>query len=195
MSFRTLRESNHLSQEKLAEVSGLSLRTIQRVEAGHRVSYASLRSLAIVFKKDADALERELYASPQLANEFIEVPRWIRVLNDGSWLGIPSLNRRQLYVAEACAVGLGLALLLASLFATSSFATAILRVGAGFALLCGYVQSIATRAIDAYKLLPSDAANELLRGGSTFRRSRGAPYVFALCMSGLFFAIVWLVIR
>ncbi|MEL7373342.1 MAG: transcriptional regulator, partial [Pseudomonadota bacterium] len=30
----------------MAKQSGLSLRTIQRVEAGHRISYASLRALA-----------------------------------------------------------------------------------------------------------------------------------------------------
>ena len=43
MSFRSWRERKHLSQERVAEMSGLSLRTIQRLDAGHRVSYASLR--------------------------------------------------------------------------------------------------------------------------------------------------------
>jgi hypothetical protein len=37
MSFRDLGERRLLSQERLAELSGLSLRTIQHVEAGHRV--------------------------------------------------------------------------------------------------------------------------------------------------------------
>ena len=46
MNLRFLREQRRLSQERLAELSGLSLRTIQRLEAGHRVSYASLRALA-----------------------------------------------------------------------------------------------------------------------------------------------------
>ncbi len=50
MSFRALREQKHLSQEALAELCGLSLRTIQRAEAGHRVSYASLRALAAAFE-------------------------------------------------------------------------------------------------------------------------------------------------
>jgi transcriptional regulator with XRE-family HTH domain len=34
-----------LSQERVAEMSGLSLRTVQRLEAGHRVSYATLRTI------------------------------------------------------------------------------------------------------------------------------------------------------
>ena len=61
MTFRSLRERKLLSQEKLAEMSGLSLRTIQRAEAGYRVSYASLRALAVTFEMDVDLLERELY--------------------------------------------------------------------------------------------------------------------------------------
>lgn len=62
MSFKTWRERKRLSQEKVAEMSGLSLRTIQRLDAGHRVSYASLRALAGTFEMDVDLLERELYA-------------------------------------------------------------------------------------------------------------------------------------
>lgn len=46
MLMRKLRLDKGLSQEQLAEATGLSLRTIQRVEAGHRISYASLRALA-----------------------------------------------------------------------------------------------------------------------------------------------------
>ncbi len=37
MFVKVLRQRFRLSQEQLAESSGLSLRTIQRVEAGHRV--------------------------------------------------------------------------------------------------------------------------------------------------------------
>jgi transcriptional regulator with XRE-family HTH domain len=62
MNLRSLRERKLFSQERLAEISGLSLRTIQRLEAGHRVSYASLRSLAATLEIDVDLLERELYA-------------------------------------------------------------------------------------------------------------------------------------
>ena len=54
MSFGSIRERKLLSQEALAEQSGLSLRTIQRLEAGHRVSYASLRTLAAALQMDVE---------------------------------------------------------------------------------------------------------------------------------------------
>ena len=79
MSFKSLRERKLLSQERLAELSGLSLRTIQRAEAGHRVSYASLRTLAATLEFDVDVLERELYAMKQSTDDFVEIPKWVRL--------------------------------------------------------------------------------------------------------------------
>jgi transcriptional regulator with XRE-family HTH domain len=101
MSFRSLRESRLFSQELLAEKSGLSLRTIQRVEAGHRVSYASLRALAATFEMDVDLLERELYAMKQSTDDFVEVPRWARLWINVHWYGGPRPSRRQALMAEA----------------------------------------------------------------------------------------------
>lgn len=46
MDLRLLTEKRLVSQERPAEICGLSLRTIQRLEAGHRDSHASLRALA-----------------------------------------------------------------------------------------------------------------------------------------------------
>lgn len=88
MLIRKLREDRRISQEQLAEASHLSLRTIQRVEAGHRVSYASLRALAATFGINVDLLERELYAMNTTKDEYIEKPLWVRLI-----LGLPSLGR------------------------------------------------------------------------------------------------------
>ena len=82
---KTLRSQKRISQEELAEMSGLSLRTIQRVEAGHRVSYSSLRALAKVFDIDVDDLEWELYAMDKSSNEFVEAPLWVRLLLRKTW--------------------------------------------------------------------------------------------------------------
>ncbi len=87
MLIRKLRLDRGISQEQLAEVTHLSLRTIQRVEAGHRVSYASLRVLATTFGVNVDSLERELYAMNISRDEFIEKPLWVRLV-----LGFPSLS-------------------------------------------------------------------------------------------------------
>lgn len=88
MYIRKLRAEKGLSQEQLAEASALSLRTIQRVEAGHRVGYASLRALAATFDVDVDLLERELYAMKNASDDYVEKPLWIRLL-----LSLPSLAR------------------------------------------------------------------------------------------------------
>jgi transcriptional regulator with XRE-family HTH domain len=85
MIIKTLRSQKSLSQEQLGEESRLSLRTIQRVEAGHRVSYSSLRSLANVLDVDVDQLEWELYAMKKPSNEFTESPLWVRVLLRKTW--------------------------------------------------------------------------------------------------------------
>jgi hypothetical protein len=90
-------------------MSGLSLRTIQRLEAGHRVSYASLRALAATLEIDVDSLERELYAVNRSTEDFVEIPRWVRLLDGRRWFGGPGLSRRDVHLIEAfcvaCAVG------------------------------------------------------------------------------------------
>ena len=53
---RALRSARQWSQEQLADLSGLNLRTIQRLEAGAKVSTESLRALAAVFEVPAESL-------------------------------------------------------------------------------------------------------------------------------------------
>ncbi|MDE2280551.1 MAG: helix-turn-helix transcriptional regulator [Xanthomonadaceae bacterium] len=53
---RELRTARHWSQEQVAELSGLNLRTIQRLESGAKVSTESLRALAAVFEVPAESL-------------------------------------------------------------------------------------------------------------------------------------------
>ena len=53
---RELRAGRQWSQEQLARLSGLNLRTIQRLESGARISTESLRALAAVFEVPAESL-------------------------------------------------------------------------------------------------------------------------------------------
>ena len=53
---RSLRVERQWSQEHLAHLSGLHLRTIQRLESGTRSSFESIRSLAAVFEVPAESL-------------------------------------------------------------------------------------------------------------------------------------------
>lgn len=57
MLIQKLRLQRGWSQEQLAEVSGLSVRTVQRLERGQPGSLESLNALAAVFEIDLDRLE------------------------------------------------------------------------------------------------------------------------------------------
>ena len=59
---KKMRLERHWSQEQLAEMSGLSIRTIQRIENGENAGLESLKSLAAVFDTniaDSDKKEEE----------------------------------------------------------------------------------------------------------------------------------------
>ena len=49
---KKMRLNRHWSQEQLAEMSGLSIRTIQRIENGNNAGLESLKSLAAVFETE-----------------------------------------------------------------------------------------------------------------------------------------------
>ncbi len=52
MILKQLRVSRLLSQEQLAQMSGLNVRTIQRIESGHSPSLESLKCLASALEVD-----------------------------------------------------------------------------------------------------------------------------------------------
>jgi len=59
MSVQKLRLKHGWSQQQLADASGLSVRTVQRIEAGFPASTESLKSLAAVFEVDFSTLNPE----------------------------------------------------------------------------------------------------------------------------------------
>lgn len=59
MEIRNLRMERGWSQEQLAEFSGLSVRTIQRVERGQPCGLESMKSLAAVFEVDINELKKD----------------------------------------------------------------------------------------------------------------------------------------
>jgi transcriptional regulator with XRE-family HTH domain len=58
MLIQKLRLQRGWSQQQLADLSGLSVRTIQRLEQGQSASVESLKSLAAVFEIDFSELQR-----------------------------------------------------------------------------------------------------------------------------------------
>jgi transcriptional regulator with XRE-family HTH domain len=59
MSIQKMRLRRGWSQQQLAEASGLSVRTVQRIEAGYPPSVESLKSIAAVFEVDFSTLNPE----------------------------------------------------------------------------------------------------------------------------------------
>ena len=59
MIVRTLRIQRGWSQDQLAQLSGLSVRTIQRSERGKTAGLESLKSLAAVFEVNSQDLKKE----------------------------------------------------------------------------------------------------------------------------------------
>jgi len=59
MSIRIRRQEKGWSQEELARYSGLSTRTIQRIEAGQTAGLESLKCLAAVFETSISTLMQE----------------------------------------------------------------------------------------------------------------------------------------
>ncbi|QUD86321.1 2TM domain-containing protein [Phenylobacterium montanum] len=67
MLIQKMRLQRGWSQEQLAEVSGLSVRTIQRLERGQPGSLESLKALAAVFDTDLESLKETAVDEPQLS--------------------------------------------------------------------------------------------------------------------------------
>lgn len=64
MIVRKLRLQRGWSQEQLAQMSGLSIRTIQRIERGQKAGLESMKSLAAVFETDFSNLTQEIDMNP-----------------------------------------------------------------------------------------------------------------------------------
>jgi hypothetical protein len=142
-------------------MTGLSLRTVQRLEAGHRVSYASLRALAASFRIDVDVLERELYAMSNSSEDFVEIPRWVRLLDGKLWFGGPGLSRRDLHLIEAFCLGCAIIVIAGSFVVASNSLAKVLGTIGFIEVVCGYLVSVNIRIGDKYRLWPSAGATKL----------------------------------
>lgn len=96
MALRKMRLARGWSQEQLAELSGVSTRTIQRLENGRKASLESLKCLAAVFETEIDHLQKEPDMIPEpLTTEDREaiskMKEWMQYDDDG-YIIDPSLS-------------------------------------------------------------------------------------------------------
>jgi len=78
MIVKKLREKANWSQEQLAMMSGLSIRTIQRVESGRSASLETLKSLASVFETDISTLTEEITMIDKHTEQWKLQPWWFK---------------------------------------------------------------------------------------------------------------------
>ena len=78
MVLKPLRISRHLSQEQLAEMSGLSVRTIQRIESGRTPSVESLKCIAAALDVDIETLKQEKLTVDRHTDHWKSQPLWIK---------------------------------------------------------------------------------------------------------------------
>jgi len=78
MILKKLRDQKQWSQEQLAHVSGLNVRTIQRVESGKNASLETLKCLAAVFEVDISKLTEEITVINKKSEQWQKLPWWFR---------------------------------------------------------------------------------------------------------------------
>ena len=91
MILKQLREKRKFSQEQLALMAGLSVRTIQRIERGHKASLESLKSLASVLEVKMSTLEQEIDVIDKTSDEWKKLPFFVKLAFTGPdhpWMGI-----------------------------------------------------------------------------------------------------------
>lgn len=89
MILKQLRLSRHYSQEQLAQMSGLSVRTIQRIESGENASLESLKCLAAVLEVSVSELNQENFMIDKTTDNWKNLPFLLKC-----WFFFNYLNTR-----------------------------------------------------------------------------------------------------
>ena len=78
MTLKELRLNRSHSQEQLATMAGLNIRTIQRIESGQKASLESLKCIASVLQVDVSILNQEKYMIDKRSDHWEQLPLWLR---------------------------------------------------------------------------------------------------------------------
>jgi transcriptional regulator with XRE-family HTH domain len=79
MILKQLRLSRSLSQEQLADMSGLNVRTIQRIESGQKASVESLKCIAAALGVDILTLTQETFVIDKHSPQWQSLPLWVKL--------------------------------------------------------------------------------------------------------------------
>jgi len=93
MILKELRISRHLSQEQLALMSGLNVRTIQRIESGKNASLESLKCLASALEVDISTLNQEKFMIDKNSDLWQGHPLWLKWWFFANYLSFKPLRK------------------------------------------------------------------------------------------------------
>lgn len=79
MILKQLRISRHLSQEQLAQMSGLNVRTIQRIESGANASLESQKCLAAALDVTIETLHQENIMLDKNSENWNNLPLFMKI--------------------------------------------------------------------------------------------------------------------
>ena len=147
MILKRLRENKKWSQEQLAIMAGLSVRTIQRIERGQSASVESLKSLASVLEVSISTLEQEIYMIDKTSEKWKALPLLFRlnfVGSEVSWLGL-SQRKYWIRAEKLCAIA-GFVICAMGLLHKDFY------IGGTFLILTAYATSLVTRMGDKYAI-------------------------------------------
>ena len=91
MILKQLRISRRLSQEQLAQLSGLNVRTIQRIESGANASLESRKCLAAALDVNIATLDQENIAVDKTSENWQKLPILLKI-----WFALNFLQLRPL---------------------------------------------------------------------------------------------------
>jgi transcriptional regulator with XRE-family HTH domain len=145
MILKRLRHKRNWSQEQLAEISGLSVRTIQRIESGGKASLESLNALASVLEVQAPILAQEITVIDKTTEDWEKVPAWLRACFFGS--SVIKVPERIFNIrAEQVTALAGVVLLMLSPVLDNAFESSFM------VFTSAYLVSLITRAGDKYSI-------------------------------------------
>lgn len=114
MVLKQLRIAKRFTQEQLAEMSGLNVRTIQRVESGHKASVETLKCLAAVLEVDIQTLTQETLMLDKQSDHWQQLPFWIKAWFAFNFLSLRPSRQAAIRVLFVCH-GLGFVLCIGGL--------------------------------------------------------------------------------
>jgi transcriptional regulator with XRE-family HTH domain len=147
MILKKLRAEKTWSQEQVATFSGLSTRTIQRIESGQSASLETLKALASVFEVDTSKLTEEIKVIDKTTEKWQSLPLYVRFIFADSNIPIIGPGNRKNYLKYEAVFAFGGIILYCLGFILPVFGNVGLIL-----LLIAYLTAVAIRLGDKYEI-------------------------------------------